>query len=390
VSIVTKGPEAIRQRIIWRTDVITSRNGSEQRIALRIVPRQQFSVGYLADSDEEVQYWKFELVRNLDSSWTLPLWAESEKITMAVTAGDNTVDADFSLMDDAFSLIFLILHPNGETYEVFSISGRSATTATRLAGTFSDDFPLGSVLIPIESSFVQNNSGYSPLRNNAARLTVDFVSKTNRTLEAKGADPLTVYNTRVVLEKCPLDEASKQIFSQNLERLDFGGKIQIKSVQSFANIDNGRSYTSLGKLDRQNWKAFLDAVRGQQKSFYTPTYRHDMTVLTQPSVGGLTFIVDDEANAAGGWENIESHLHLAIETADGDTQYKEMDLTTTVDNLDGTHTVGLTTGLTATVDGSTINKVSFLELCRLGSDTVEIDHFHTHRIVKLPLRTIQQ
>lgn len=390
MSVTTRIPVAMRQRISWRTNVLMSRNGTEQRISLRNVPRQQLSHQYLADSDQEISYWKSEFMTKLNNLWNTPLWAEAEKITAAVTAGDSTVDADFSLMDDTLGLLFLILHPNEETHEVFTISGRTATTATRFAGTFADDFPLGSIVVPVEPSFIQNNSGYDPLRNNAARLTVDFTGRINRVLEGKGAPAVPAYNGRPVLERSPLDGENKQVFSQNMDRLDFGGRIQMESVQVAANIDNGRRYTSVGKVDRQFWKLFLATVRGQQKSFYTSTYRHDLTVVTQPAVGGSTFVVDDDAQVASIWENLDSHLQLAIQTADGATQYKEIDPVTTVDNGNGTHTVGLTSGLVATVEGSTILKVSFLELVRLGSDVVDIDHFHTHRVVNLSLRTIQE
>lgn len=364
-------------------------DGTEQRVALRNLPRQIFLVQYLMDSDLDLQYWKFALSRNLDFSWELPLWAESEKITSPVEGGvDSTVDADFTLMDNTFGNQFLLLHPDAQTAEVFVISGRTDTTATRFAGTFTNSYPLGSVIIPIEPSFTQNNSGYEPFKINAARIGLEMVPLQNRVLEGKGSVALSTYNGKTLLDRRP--QESKEVFSQELERLDFGGKIQIETSQFVANINSGRSYKSAGKDDRQFWKLFLNKVKGQQKSFYTSTYRHDMTVVTQPAVGGTTFIVEDDAQVAGGWESNASHQNLSIETADGDTQLREIDQVVTVDNGDGTQTIGITAGLTATVPGSTILKVSFLELVRNGSDAIDIEHFHTHRVVKLPVRTIQE
>ncbi len=379
----------MQQTLQWRTDVMIALDGTEQRVALRNLPRQIFRPKYLMDSDLDLQYWKFALSRDLRTTWDLPLWAESEKITAPVEGGvDSTVDADFSLMDDTLGNKFLLLHPDAETVEVFTISGRTDTTATRASGTFTEDYPLGSVIIPVEPSFTQNNSGYEPFKINAATIGLEMIPVANRVLEGKGSAAIPSYNARPLLSRRP--QESKEVFSQELARLDFGGKIQIETSQSVANINSGRSYKSAGKDDRQFWKLFLNTVKGQQKSFYTSTYRHDMTVVTQPSVGGTTFIIQDDAQVADGWEDNSSHQNLSIETADGDTQLREIDTVTTVDNLDGTHTIGITAGLTATVDGSTINKVSFLELARLGSDAIDVQHFHTHRVVKLPIRTIQQ
>lgn len=389
MSILTRGPESMQQTLQWKTDVMISLDGTEQRVALRNLPRQIFRVQYLMDSDLDLQYWKFELSRNLNISWQLPLWAESEKITVPVVGGaDSTVDADFTLMDDTFGNQFLLLHPDAETEEVFTIFGRTDTTATRVAGTFTNSYPLGSVIIPIEPSFTQNNSGYDPFKINAARIGLEMIPLQNRVLEGKGSVALSTYNGKILLDRRP--QESKEVFSQELVRLDFGGKIQIVTSQVVANITSGRSYKSAGKEDRQFWKLFLNTIKGQQKSFYTSTYRHDMTVVIQPSVGGTTFIVKDDARVADGWEANASHQNLSIETDDGDTQLREIDQGVTDDNGDGTQTIGITAGLTATVPGSTINKVSFLELVRNGSDAIDIQHFHTHRVVKLPVRTIQQ
>lgn len=401
MSILTLAPEALVQEYEWTTDLVVSRNGNEQRIALRQIPRQTFKVNYLADSDEEIQYWKVTLSRDLNAQWSFPLWHEAVQITAPVTALDVTVFADFTLMDDELGdPVMLILHPDGETHEKFiPVLPRLADEAPLAAGSFANDYPLGSVVIPIEGCFIDNNSSYAAMTNKAATLSLNFVAVNYRAVDGKGAAAIPTHTpdavlrpgapTLPLLERRPTSTNAPSVFNENIERIDFGGKIELRTVEDDAKIVNGRQYHSDGLAERQFWKSFINTIRGQQKSFYTSTYRPDMTIVVQPAIGGTTFIVKDDALVAVFWENKDSHSELSIQTADGTTQLVTIDPALTVDNLDGTHTVAFQPALTATPLGSTVEVVSFLELVRLGTDTVSVEYGQVSRQVNLSVRTIE-
>lgn len=385
MSLLTLKPDSLKETLSFKTNIITSRNGTEQRIALRTSPRKKYAMSFLADSDEEIQYWKYALASDLGSDlWQLPLWGEAEEITSPVQVGDTTVQANFSLMDDTLGAQFLLIHPDETTLEVLFISGRTATTATRISGTFSDDFPMGSLLVPVELGYTENNSSYSAFVVNAAKMSVVVTPTRHRVPGGKGSAPITQYNGRNVLDQYPLNSGGKEVFSHSRAKLDFGGVVQIESVQDYANITSARLYKSSTNSGRQWWKSFLTSVNGPQKAFYCSTYRHDMTVTSQPAVGGTTFGVNSSSKAEG-WDDTTSHRHLAISTADGAVQYKEVDPATTTDS-----SITITTGLVGGVAGSTILKVSFLELVRIGADNIDIEHKADNtRLIPLPLRTIQ-
>ena len=370
------------------TRIITSYDGTEQRIALRTIPRQKFQVAHLADSEETIQSWKYLFVTSLLSTGVaLPLWAEAEAVT-APAAGD-VATGDFSFMDDSLATSsMLVMHPDGETYETKIVLSKTATEIT-ISGTFANTYPAGSVIVPLESVYVDNNSGYTPMIVNAATVSVNAVSRVNQVVTGEGAPTLATYATKVLLDKV-YQPGGNETFAKRVERLDFGHKIAQDFEQPYSNVISGRSYISRGRSDRQWWKLFLDTVKGAQKAFYTSTHRHDMTVTTQPVASGTTFQVDDSATVATGWVNITSHTHLAFEMEDGTTLYKEIDTgAATIDNGDGTHTVGVLSAFPAApAEQHTIVKVSFLERVRLASDKIKIEHFHEHREVSLSLRTI--
>lgn len=381
-------PESLTQKYEWMTRILSSYNGTEQRIAHRSIPRQTFMVDHLADSDETIQSWKYLFVTSLLSTATsLPLWAEAEGIT--ATAAGAVATGDYAFMDDTLAVgSMLFMHPDGETYETKTILSKTATEIT-ITTTFANTYPSGSVVVPLESVYVDNNSGYNPGIVNTAKISINAVAIINQVITGEGSAALATYNSKPLLDKV-YQPGGDETFNKRVERLDFGHKIAQDYEQVYANVISGRSYTSRGREDRQWWKLFLETVKGSQKSFYTSTHRHDMTVTTQPGASGTDFQVGDDATVAGGWENITSHTHMAFEMADGTTLYKQMDVgAATFDNGDGTHTVGVLSAFPAAPTANhTIVKVSFLELVRLASDTVEIEHFHDHRVVKLSIRTI--
>ena len=401
MSILTLGPETLVQEYQWLTDLIVSRNGNEQRVALRQIPRQVFKVTYLADSDEEIQYWKSALSDDLSRTWNFPLWHEAVQITAPVTASDVTVFADFTLMDDELGISMVILHPDEVTHEVFFPTlPRLAAEAPLASGSFDNSYPIGSRVIPIEECIINNNSSYAAMTVNAATLSLEFVARTYNALDGKGAAAIPTHTPDVtlrpgaptvpLLDRRPSSTNAPSVFNEKIERVDYGGIVELFAVADVAaKIVNGRQYLSTGLLERQFWKKFINTIRGQQKSFYTSTHRPDMTIVNQPDIGGTSFTVLDDAPVADFWEDLDSHSELSLQTADGDTQLVTIDPVLTVDNFDGTHTVEFLPALTATSLGSTVDVVSFLELVRLGSDIVSVEYGHVSRKVNLSVRTIE-
>lgn len=389
-------PDGLVERLEWKTDILTSLNGSEQRISYRKYPRRIFTHSYIPDSDEEVQNWKYYFAKAMSGVYLVPLWGEAMKVTAAVPAGGTTVSGDYSRLDDTLgngTSYFLLVSPDGGTSESFYSTTRTTTLVTRSVGTHDNAYPVGSWIVPMEYCFTENGGSYQPFAVNAAQLDVVFTMREYYELEGKNPTThvFTTHNGKLVLDIRPLGDSQKETFWENMERIDYGNVIEVLSIQSVANINSARQYISKGDEDRQWWKAFLNQIQGQRKSFYAPTYKEDLTVTVQPTQGGSNFTVKTTSGLTANvwWENIQSHKNLAIFTVDGAMQLKEVH-PDTVNNGDGTVTVELTTGLTNTADGSTIESVSFLELVRLGSDTVEIEHRPTHRVVSLLLRTIQE
>lgn len=391
MTILSQIPEALKQTISWKTDIIKAYDGTEQRINLRRNPRNLFTASYLADTDAAIQFWKYELTFAANGlNWGMPLWGEILEITNPISATATVVNCDFSLTDTALGQSALLIHPDGSNELILcNTATRTDTAITLSSGLVINDYPEGSLWVPVDYIFLKSNPGYREGVYATAQVNIIGDSQVHKVVDAYGATPLTMYNSRPVLDKVPEYIGSNEVFAQTISRTDYGGKVRITSGEGSSHSTISRRYIYTSAQDRQWWKLFLSTAKGQQQSFYTSTYRQDMTLDTQPAQGASTMVVDDASNPAGGWEALAGHQDLALTTADGTIQYVAINSAGTVDNGNGTHTVAFTPALTNTPLGSTIQKISFFELVRLASDDIVIDYMPLNKTISMSTRAVK-
>lgn len=67
----------INERLQWRTDVLTSYNGAEQRIALRQTPIRSLKFNFLIDGDIQRRDLEVKLWANGAKLWDVPVWTDT-------------------------------------------------------------------------------------------------------------------------------------------------------------------------------------------------------------------------------------------------------------------------------------------------------------------------
>ncbi len=148
-------------------------------------------------------------------------------------------------------------------------------------------------------------------------------------------------------------------------------------------IDHGGKPYALGTADQPDWyrttaivdgdhedwqwfKLFMSTVRGRQRSWWLPTWRHDLTFVSK-STNTITVSTADSSDIFTWWPAQREHIQIK-ETSGTITRAK---ITAVVDNGNGTATLTIGTTLAT----SSVAFVSWLELCRFESDefTIKFD-----------------
>ncbi len=168
------------------------------------------------------------------------------------------------------------------------------------------------------------------------------------------------------------------------ETQDFGG---LPFAAGMAAVPDWGRDIKISRPVRGEWqwfKLFLDKIKGRWKSFWLPTHRDDLPWISS-GVGAIT--VDAAADVFAWYPN---QKHIQIVQIDGTATYAIV--TNAVDNGDDTVTLTLIDEAASpvTLSGAAVDHVSWLEVCRLESDTVSVAFGAAMFSAQMTARVVQQ
>lgn len=378
-------PLTTTTRMAWWTDIITSRSGLEQRIAVLQNPRMSWDMLLPVDLETSRRAMRNGLFRDPVSTWDLPLKTEAVAAQNDVTTNSVTVDDTYADWVAANQKI-MIAGPKATDYftaTINSIGGApGARVLTLSTGPSAGTYPkFHTEVMPVQAVYLDDGQPMSRAAPSGTTVTgeedigggrwqIKAQASTFSTTLGTGGTAVATYDSEYVLGREPDhdaqdDSGGDEAFRADLTRTNYGMKIEQHWAKSFAHIVKGTRFFSDGELMRQTWKKFFGTVRGRQKRFLLPTWRHDLDLFSQPS--GTSMRVKKTPGYAS-WFPSAAHKRFQLLKSDGTVEYAKAN--SFVDNGDGTETITLA----ASYGGGTTVKVSFLELVRLYEDEIAWEH----------------
>lgn len=357
------------ERLEWRTDVIRS-PASEQRIAMRSVPRRIFSLAHVAD---DALYSRARAIMSYGQAvefFGLPDWAQSRLI------GALPAAASHNIPDDGYTDISEtgIVWESVDRYEVVSVE--------RLAG----DLVLGettknyskALFMPL--LFVQSPDGLSAdrgpggLKHKTTRLTVEFTACDNSDISAtEGVE----YDGLSVLDSCPVvgDGSIEESLAWPLATFD-NGQNAPHYLRDRRLIDSryGMRWHLFDRESAYKLRQWLYAHRGRQRAFWLSSRRNDF-LLALPSLSTATTIrVYSTPELTEIWPS--SYFDIDITLKGGGSIYRRVTDAALTADIDGKPTAVLTldSQLGVGISQSSVKRISFLHCSRFDSDIVELTH----------------
>lgn len=377
----------------FNTNILKSYDGSEQRIAKITQPLQSLEMLFRFDTEKQIRQFRTELFRNLSSNWRVPLWWDPDFLTVTASSGASSLTGDFALSNIVVGdkiILFNAFQEDSESFstgnvDIHTVLTKNATTITLDGTTLNEAYPAGSRIyrlvdmrIRIPAEFQRHAYAVEDFQ-----VTFDYYGRSD--LGGNGATAPSTYQqsdddaARQLLDRRSFANSPVTIAVEDgSERFDpAAGDFEQFSSWDELEFTEARHYGITDRADLRWWENFFKLVVGAREPFYAPTYRQDLLHLTQPSGPSWDFFtVADEAvdpSAAqfaypSDWYLSAAHKSLRLATDQGE-QYKEV--TTPVDNGDGTVDISLTSGLTA---NSVISEISLLERVRLGADIIRFQY----------------
>lgn len=388
-----KIPDAtVEESYNWLTNILTSYNGTEQRLSIRGAPRRIVTATFRLETDEQINRFHELVYRGNSAGIGVPMWQYASGLKNDVAIGQNTFNIDLSMTDVRVGDNVLIIDLQDETnLQVFTVASATSTTFTSLATSTKVFTAYKSVVVPLLSGKIQDSSS----------IRIDTVwGETSLTVEESSGHLITsrpdtpgtlvtMYDSLPVLDKQPLNTSNQMTTNSNSELIDYDVGKSLKKVNwKHPTLAINREFVvqriqSLNEFDY--WKEFAQAINGSQKPFLMRTFGNDLTI-DPGSVSHLNNITVAGIFYGTTLFQRESHKRLVFHTDQGMFFRKVVNVV--VDSITKTTTLTIDAPLPGTVTQNLY--VEFLLKMRLSNDQIILTHDIDETILALSGTTVEQ
>lgn len=408
--------DSVFEGFSFKTDIIVSDTGREQRRAVRAEPRRSIRYTCHFNKDSKL-YFDYYMANGLSQQTIIPDLRRPLILNEAITPkrrssgynnsltvvnkngypswlrknmrvvigkGDQwetrTVES-FTRNSITFKEDF-IPHPSaGKPIDPNNPDGAKYPT-TMLDGS---DFPAHSRVYPAVVGRISNSPNADRLTTDVFTMEINFAIEPTDMFQDQSSNGFTVNDAfdtqpsfnviagREVLEvQHNWSESQKFTYTDDTDVVDFDyGRVSYFRKFNFPSRTVTNAYLLEGINKIQQFIEFFVRLRGRQKEFLAPTYEADIPF--NYLLGNGNAIVMDGMSFGIAYKNSKIHKRIMLQMHDGRTFHYKVDH---IDNLPETNSsvlqiVGNLPDEKLTPE--TVNKISWVFVARLGSDEFEVE-----------------
>lgn len=351
----------------YKTEIITSRSGNEQRRALRQTPRKWLEFSVQAAHDKA---WR---VRAMMDSWQDKAFIAPELTKSITTPSGVAPNALIMVVDSVPDWLrpdaFLVLR-HGERQGmriVESIDGNEVTFTSATA----ESWPEGTLVHPGLFGRVQEDQSVSNLTSSVS----EFGFRYNVTPASEGAvnlgTPYSGYNGAELFPKKPnWANAPRVNFQADVENLDYGrGVAEFLTLRDFRRRVVQATFLSRSRAEAVEIEQFFHRMKGRRGTFYMPTYQPDIVAAEDLSVLNR-FMTVSGTDLLKFYESSPVYRHMILRFHDGSQLIKAVNA---MAGQGGNTVIDTGTNWPRNIALSEIMMISWLPRWRLASDILTIE-----------------
>lgn len=352
--------------IEYMTEVLVSRNGKEQRIAYREVPRRSREFSIL-ESTADFRTFFAQMAAFQGDVYVIPDVVRSVNVTAGLAGGtaDDTITVDAAA--DWLVAGYPVVLSYNKTYGLYLIdSVDSVGTGITFTTAEQEVWPAGTRVHPGLVSYLTDALSTNERTNNTIEAGLRFdvipLSEPDVTLQAAA---VTFNDREVFLTKPNWKNQPQMDFIWPNETVDYSyGAIARFNPMNFSTRMSQWTYTSMSRAEAVAFEHFFRRHYGQQREFYLPTWEDNLPPVQALTTAGTTLEVSGtEVYEAFG--NSTVYKALVVVLNDGTYIYRLVD--SIIENS-GNSQVIVTAAWGQDVALEDIRMVSWMPICRFASD----------------------
>lgn len=362
--------DGVTEQLEWKSDVIESYNGTEQRMSLRGAPRQRIEFDVLTEEGSQDTKLRSLMFDWMSRVYGLPVWWELRRLTSAHTAGASVLNVSTAYGDFRVGGLVMI-YENEDTFEVIGIDAADATSIT-LQSQLVNSYTSKAVAMPVRTAYMAATSQRARSPNNVTTTSVAFTTINNVNIaDTTGQE---TYLGKVFLGDANyMGNSLAETWEKRVTVIDAETGLQYQ----ISGTDRARMRLSKRWITRNSlqevWRIrrLLHHLDGNRVSFYMPSGRNDLE-LVQTIAADTPTIRVKLANFTALYKNRKPFSDIRIVLKDGQTFVRAI----TSSNVDGNDEVlSLSSPLLGTpIPVEDVARIEFVSLVRISNDRAKLTH----------------
>lgn len=359
--------KTVVETLEYLTTVITASCDSEQRQAMRSVPRVSYEFETVPMTTREASVLEGLVHGNPAGQWDVPCWPEQMLVTSTAGVSTSTLHVQTTVGRDVVVGQTAMLWRDPLTTEVVTIAGVGATAVT-LASPVTAAWTPGARLVPLRTGILDATFELQRPSRDTAICRVKFLcdprsetvdlTVTDIDLSASAPRPDWVEGSWTRRESFAAQRLDNKV-----------SRVQLDATGVAPRGSREVRWVCEPRSEAESVRTFFRTQVGRRNHFWYPTWSHDVEAAATATAGSLTLTVKKIGFAATYAAGTEfSRTRLAAFRPNG-THHK-IYVDSAIDNGDGTETLTLVGPLEETVTPDTM--LSFRTLCRFADDALSI------------------
>jgi hypothetical protein len=365
-------PEApLTERLLFLTDVFEHVDGTEQRVSLRLAPRQEYDLKLLRDDGPERQKIDFLMFDWQSRVFGLPVWTEPSFLTSAATAGQSSVNVDDTSLADFRTGGLAIVFTDENNFDALEIAS-IGPTVLNFVTPLQLNYGVGTRVMPLRTAITTTPAKEKKYAVNLAQFDITMRVIDNDTdLSSTAGWP--TYNSKVLLSD---PNAIEQTLDGQIERQitvfdGDTGKLSQTSTWSRARHGSAKTFITRTRAGLWSVRKLLHALRGKQVSFYLPTFTKDVSLQATYTSGSPALTIFNVGYTRYAKQRTPK-LDIRIILNDGTIFTRTITNSAEVDANVEQLTLSSAIGQNITI--AQLKRIEFLEKVRIDNEEITILH----------------
>lgn len=360
----------IRERLEWYTSILAGPLGTEQRRALRLSPRRFFELKLIAKPSER-SYMELCCFDWGARRWAIPIWPDVQELTDSLLQGAAFIPCKTAGRDFSAGGLVAVRGVTAFDYEIAEVLA-VLSEGVQLKRPLSESWPRGTRLYPVRTAQFLEQPTFTRLTSDAASVSAQFILA--ETTDWPEIAPTQMYRGKpVYLEEPEESQNITSSYQRLIELVDNRiDRPRMEDTAELGFIAQSYQWMLTNREQAARVRSLWYFLKGRTKSLWVPTFSYDLK--PRGVILPTSLIIDIEyVGYTKFGKSQPGRSDIALYMRDGSILFRRIVASLEEEDFEQI-TLDTSLGYSREISASDILRISFIALCRMDQDFIEINH----------------